>query len=131
MNESNTALADLHQVVSAKEYPLISHNQEQLFNQVTNVLQFFERRGYDYLNRLSDLHLLDSLFNTRPEKLIFTTNGVYRCFRGVTIAHLANNPDWNEIHVTYLDYLERTKAPEHQIHAYMLLIEFLNGFGLN
>ncbi|NVK27021.1 MAG: hypothetical protein HWE14_03195 [Flavobacteriia bacterium] len=131
-NESNTAIIQLNEFLEEDEQSLLITSQKELLEMSVRILGFFQDRGFDHLEMLSDSQRLENLFNKHPNLPVkINTNQTYRCFRGIILARMLNNPRWNDVHKAYLHYLEANKVPQVQFESYMRLVEFLNSFGLN
>lgn len=130
--ESNTALIKLNQFSKGHINFFRASSEPEVTEVIAAIHQFFTIKGFDYIDRLSDIHHVEDLFNGHPNLPVkLNSNPVYRCFRGITLARMVENPRWNDIHKAYLHYMEANKTPPHLVQAYMRLIEYLNAFGLN
>lgn len=128
---SNTLITGINSFQKEKK-TRVAQNHEELSGLSREVLEFFESDGYEFLERMSILENAEADINRHPNlPSNLCPNPIYRCFRGVVMARLANNPRWNDIHKAYLHYLESSKASHHLIESYMKLIGYLNAFGLN
>ncbi len=130
--DSNTALIKLNQFIHPDELSLSAHSEMEVASVVNGLKKFFDINGFEYLERLNDVAYVERMFNRHPNiPTKLSVNPVYRCYRGITLARMVENPRWNDVHKAYLHQMELNKTPSHLLHSYLQLIEYLNGFGLN
>lgn len=96
------------------------------------IMRFFEEHGYRMMRDLKDIYHVENLYNQHANiPTSVCTDSTARCFRGIVLARMTNNPKWNDIHKTFLYHLEHIPQSRDVFCHYMRLIEFMNGFGFN
>ncbi|MEQ9263416.1 MAG: hypothetical protein RLP14_09670 [Owenweeksia sp.] len=130
--DGNTAITNLKRFLSQPQFTLTANNGQQLKEVIRFISDFFENGGFDYLESLTDIHQLDRLMNMDfRDKYLFSGNPVLHCFRGITVATLNANPNWNELYQGYVKYMESLQTPRLIQENFNRLVFFLSDMGLN
>lgn len=99
---------------------------------VKTLERFFGEEGFDYLNRLSDLGYLDTLFNAFPgEPCEEAFNPRLRCFRGLAAAYLNHNPELELLTRAYHKILNKYGATPTEIKQFKALVRYCLNYSLN
>lgn len=129
---SNSITAALQMQSFLNDTELFQFKKANTQKSIHCIMRFFEEDGYQMMRDLKDIHHVENLYNqhaTIPTSIC--TDSTARCFRGIVLARMTNNPKWNDIHKTFLNHLENSPQSSDVFHHYMRLIEYLNGFGFN
>lgn len=130
--EQNTALTSYGKYHGNKNLRLKAKSVQELTAVMQEIKHFFQQEGLVYLTKLRDIRKLDQLFNAEPDReseLAFSAET--RCFRGITIATLCQNPQWQKINRSYIQTFEREGTPSVIVDNYHRLTGFLSNSGLN
>ncbi|MGB0175593.1 MAG: hypothetical protein ACPF9D_00415 [Owenweeksia sp.] len=130
--EGNTVITNLKRFLKDPDFTLTANSEKELHEVIRFVSEFFENGGFDYLESLTDIHQLDRQMNSGTgDSNLFLGNPVLHCFRGITVATLNANPEWNELYQGYRDRLEILEAPQLIKENFNRLVFFLSDMGLN
>lgn len=110
--ESNTTITNLSKYQKEPQFRFKIREEADLYRMAAHVRDFFRKEGFDFLNKLSDLGQLDSLFNGTPNgPCLVSFNHQLRSFRGLAIASLNQNPRWEQLAQDYRALLRRYSSP--------------------
>ncbi len=130
--ERNTAITSLGKYKGKKYLRLKAVNRQEIKEVIRSLTGFFKEEGFAFLEQLKKIEVLDWLFNDKPEKeSAVAFSHELRCFRGITLATLNQNPRWVSINQSYLTLMERHRTPGIVMSNYKRLVEFLSTSGLN
>lgn len=130
--DRNTAITSYGKYHGNPHVRLKAQSVNQLNAVIDEIQQFFEDEGFQYLQTLEKTVGLDTLFNTNPQKTSAVAfNHELRGFRGITLATLQQNPQWEKINSAYLKMFEQRHTPSILVDNYKRLVAFLSNSGLN
>lgn len=110
--ESNTTITNLSKYQQEPHFRFKIREEADLYRMAAHVRDFFRREGFDFLNQLSDLTTLDELFNKDPMgPCLVSFNHQLRSFRGIAIASLSQNFQWESLAQDYRALLTRYSSP--------------------
>lgn len=130
--ESNTCITNMAKYRKEPHFRFKITEEQDLYRMAAWIRDFFRREGFAFLDSLLDYRELDHLFNAEPSKdCLLSFNKQLRCFRGLAIAGLRQNPHWEEIHHSYLALLKRYGSPDLIIDRYREFSRHLAATALN
>jgi len=130
--DSNTAIVNYGNYIKKPYYRMNALTQEEVLIVSEEIQNFFKSAGFDFLNKLSSLQQLDHLINSSPnQKSKYTFNQVTRCFRGLTIARLCDNREYDVLCKAYQKTIERENPPEDTLKRFNSLRQYLESFSFN
>lgn len=110
--ESNTTITNLSKYQKEPQFRFKIREEADLYRMAAHVRDFFRKEGFDFLNSLSELSQLDTLFNEKPKgPCLVSFNHQLRSFRGLAIASLNQNPKWEALAQDYRSLLMRYSSP--------------------
>lgn len=113
-----------------KRYNLKTEEDLENFN--LQFQAFYEQKGKGFLEEISTLDNLDSLVNQNPEKVHpYFFNQFQRCIKGLCVARLNQNSDFEKLAETYHQLLQQKRIPQQQIKLFENLWGYLKNFSLN
>lgn len=131
-SDSNTSIISYGNYHNKNYYRLSATNPDECLFVLEEIKRFFSTEGFEYLEKLSYLELLDHVFNDYPnQKSPFTFNQQTRCFRGATIARLSNNNEFETVVNAYRNNLKKYRAPDFVQKRFNELITYLTAFSFN
>lgn len=130
--ESNTSITNLSQYHGIKNYRYKIFDEASHNEALEELCNFFEQDGFSFLNSLTDIPRLEALFNAKPEeKNPLAFNQQLRCFRGMALAALTQNPDRADLKVRYLRLLQRYRTAEVIIERFERFAQHLSQISYN
>ncbi len=117
--ESNTAITSLAKYLKEPHFRFKIYEEADLYRMAAHVRDFFRKEGFDFLDSLSSLEQLDKLFNSsEQEPCLVSFNHQLRSFRGLAIASLNQNPQWEQLCTFYRNLLSTYSSPKVVIDRY-------------
>ena len=105
---------------------------EDIYKLNRNAWSDFVKTARPFFKAHDNLIALDRLFNDTPtQTLKWVNNNIDRCFRGLVIAHVINNPNFNKLKEIYREELIKANAPESTSLKYEELANFLDSYIAN
>lgn len=128
----NTTLTSLHRYLEVSNFKLTAETAEGLRRAHQYIESFFVKSGFDFLDQLTNLDLVERAYNESPlADSPLVLNQELRCFRGLIMAYLTQNRDLEELHDRYIERLIQMNAPADRLHRFSDLFDYLRNFGLN
>ena len=113
-----------------QRYPV--ENEQDAPDAVQQMCSFMEQQGFDFLKQYSNAQALDTLYNQHPERRsLYLPNLFHRALRGVTLAKLAQRPDWSGLVHVYRAALTARSTPPALLAQYDQLTHYLRTFSVN
>jgi len=110
--ESNTCITNMSKYLKDPQFRFKLMEQADIKRMTAWIKDFFRREGFHFLNKISQTSDLDTLYNKEPRKdCLVSYNHQLRCFRGLAIAALQQNPDREHLYQEYLEVLKRYASP--------------------
>lgn len=108
-------------------------NRQDLIQTSRKVTYQLAEKGWQFLNGNTRLTHLDQLFNHQPEEeLSLVHNQANRCLRGMTIARLNQDPNFQSLAQIYRQQLQQMPtATDHTRHGFDRLFHFLLAYSPN
>jgi len=107
-------------------------NEADAVNAVSIIVEQLEDFGLGWLEKNQSIGAIHQSLNKLPlKKTNYMPNQVYRCFRGLVAAKLANASNYVELKTAYSAYISWLEAPDHQKIAFERLKHVLEGFSAN
>lgn len=129
---ANTIITSIGRLNDIKYLRYKIENEEDVIACYEAIRDFMLERGFDFLNHSSRLNNLDFLLNEKPHKTSkYLYNQTHRCFKGIIVAKLNNNPLFFELIDKYQQVLEKLRVSEVEMDRYMKLVNFLLYLSLN
>lgn len=114
-NDSMTLVASTAKLQdkSSERFEVVA--QQDADAAVKTVVEFLEGEGWDWLDAHQQLEDIHRALNPRPlRRTRLLPNQIHRCFRGLAVAQLLDDPDYDELAAAYDDFLVQIHAPEYQ-----------------
>lgn len=110
--ESNTTITNLAKFKGEKHLRFEIRDEADIYRMAAHIKDFFRKEGFSFLDSLADLKTLDSYFNDSPNKVsLLAFSEPLRCFRGMAVASLNQNPKLAELRDHYLQRLNLYGTP--------------------
>ncbi len=93
---------------------------------ISRVEEFFVKKGFDFLDRLSNVSTLERYFNHDTKCVILTQNFTYSSARGITLAKLFNESVYDEIKNEYLEMFSEKQETPFTLACFINLLAFLD-----
>lgn len=108
------------------------HSEDELIDTCDHIQEFFNEKGFDFLDMSCSLLTLDRLLNEQPGlPSIYVYNQTHRCYKGLIVARLNHNPQFDALTDSYRQLLVRqTQNPYEQLH-FERLIAYLQHYSPN
>lgn len=130
--ESNTILVDLDFIKHQTKPPFIITDEASLRSNCKRISDFMEKKGFRALQALGKLKKVDAVVNRKPHlPCLYMNNGIYRCFKGVTLARLLQRTDFNQLIAVYKNYLYQQWVPQSVVENFKRLVHYLRYFSFN
>lgn len=123
--DSITASIPLHALAGRgqQRFEVPQGSWDDLTAQLRPVLDEY---AWPFFETHKDLLTLESAYNSNLDApCAIQTNEIYRAYRGLVLAKVTLQRDWNTLVQRYRDKLKRLHAPEHQIKNFELLQQWL------
>lgn len=129
---ANTIIISIGKFNGFQYYRYKIHSEEELAWTCEQIEQFFDLKGFDFLNMASSLATLDRLLNdnlNQPSQYVY--NQTHRCYKGLIAARLNHSPYFDGLIDSYRHLLIRqTQNPYEQLH-FERLIAYLQHYSAN
>lgn len=129
--DTHTIIASIGKLLGKKYFRYKAKTEEDLY-QVGNEIQgFMDQEGFHFLNH-TQLQKLNELVNAQPEQnSLYIYNNYHRCLRGIILAKMTHNLNFEQLGVIYLKRLKVLAVPDEQIQSFKRLVSFLAKFSFN
>ena len=129
---ANTLITSFGRLSDTKYLRYKIVNQEDVEICFEAIKDFMNDRGFEFLEYASHIKNLDFIFNEKPHKPSkYLYNQTHRCFKGVIIAKITDNPEFLKLLDQYQSVLERMQTSDREMENYMRLVNFLLYLSLN
>lgn len=129
---ANTLITSFGRLSDTKYLRYKIVNQEDVEICFEAIKDFMNDRGFEFLDYTSHLKNLDVIFNEKPHKPSkFLYNQTHRCFKGLIIAKITDNPHFLKLLDQYQATLERMQTSDREMENFMKLVNFLLYLSLN
>ncbi len=98
----------------------------EIMNTIELVESFFVKKGFDFLDRFSDVNVVERFFNHDTKCAILTQNFTYSSARGITLAKLFNESVYDKIKNEYLEMFNEKQETPFTLACFINLIDFLD-----
>lgn len=130
--EANTLIVSIGKLTQTPYFRYKIVNDEDLELCQEQISHFMETQGFDFLSGIDHLPQLDILFNQKPRHpLKYTYNQRHRCFRGLTIAWLNHNPNYEALKDQYREVLQIQGSSDFIMLNYSRLVDLLENYSIN
>ncbi|MBX2843041.1 MAG: hypothetical protein KTR26_14835 [Flammeovirgaceae bacterium] len=130
--DSNTLIISIGKFTRNKYFRYKIMDLEDLNFTVEEIQFFLHNEGFSFLNKTSNLKTLDLLLNKYPKKSCkYLYNQSHRCFKGIIVAKLRNNPKFLELVKIYKSQLTVSGAPKPIFGKFERLAGFLATYSVN
>jgi hypothetical protein len=129
---ANTLITSFGRLSDTKYLRYKIVNQEDVEICFEAIKDFMHDRGLEFLDYASHIKNLDTIFNEKPHKPNkYLYNQTHRCFKGIIIAKITDNPQFLTLLDQYQSALERMQTSDREMENYMKLVNFLLYLSLN
>lgn len=129
---ANTIITSIGKLSNTKYLRYKIENEEDVNTCYEAIRDFMHEQGFAFLDYACRLANLDVLLNEKPHKAsTHVYNQTHRCFKGIIVAKLNNNPLFFELIDKHQQALEKLKVGEVEMEKYMKLVNFLLYLSLN
>jgi hypothetical protein len=98
----------------------------------TDLNAFMLAEGWEFLSNLNETIFMETLFNAKPEfHSPIQFNGVYRAFRGITLAKICNQPYLDALAKDYRQSLLLVGAAPMFLEKFDMLYQYLKGYSFS
>lgn len=130
--ESNTCITNMSKYKKEPHFRFKIKEEQDLYRMAAWVRDFFRREGFSFLDSLLDIEKLNAHFNTEPRKTcLLSFNQQLRCFRGLAIASLQQNANWEDLQKDYFAILKLYGCSEMMLERYHAFSRHLAATALN
>ncbi|MGY6743689.1 MAG: hypothetical protein ACXIUQ_13200 [Cecembia sp.] len=92
---------------------------------IRKVEQFLVKKGFNFLDKVSDGTALEKYFNTDVTSPIVTQNFTYRSARGITLCKLYNPKNYEKTKKLYLNMLNEKQVTPFTLACFINLLDYL------
>ncbi len=130
--DTNTIITSLGHLMGKQYFRYKVASKDDLARVCGQIRSFMEEKGFLFLDKSLDIGHLDILLNTEPRKISpYCPNYYHQCLKGMVIARINQNPEWDELALVYRGTMRKRALPEEQIQKFDKLIYFLKSFSMN
>jgi len=130
--EANTLIISVAKLTENKHFHYKIACPEEAYYCAEQILDFMDRQGFAFLEDISCVYHADQLINTDPTQTCsYIYNQSHRCFKGIIMARLANNPEFMLLVDEYYKFLRRLGATPITLTNYDRLVNFLMYYSFN
>ncbi|MDX2301299.1 MAG: hypothetical protein NW226_00810 [Microscillaceae bacterium] len=131
-SDTCTVLVSIGKLLNRKYFRYKAHTEADIRRIGEDIQKFMDEQGLHFLQEASKIMVLDSLLNAEPEiSNIYCYNHFHRCLRGIILAKMTQNPDFERLGRIYKQNLLRHHVPLEQSRNFDKLLNFLEKFSLN
>lgn len=130
--DANTVILSIGKFSGFHYFRYKIHSSDELTLVCEQIESFFSQAGFDFLKSACSLASLDRLLNEQPNQpCLYVYNQTHRCYKGLIVARLNNNPRFDGLVDSYRHLLDRqTKNPYEQQH-FERLVAYLRHYSAN
>lgn len=130
--DANTVIISIGKFSGFQYFRYKIHSSAELADVCSQIEQFFNSQGFDFLSSACTLPTLDRLLNEHPNQACpYVYNQTHRCYKGLIVARLNHNPRFDGLVDAYRHLLIRqTQNPYEQLH-FERLIAYLQHYSAN
>lgn len=130
--DSNTLITSLGRIIGEPYKRFEAEEAEAVKKAAREITDLMVSEGFYFLEKYDSIKALDQLLNKDPtQKSPFIYNNLHRCLRGVVIARLAENRNFNSLVATYRRSLVRNSTAPQLLDKYDRLVSYLKSFSIN
>ncbi len=130
--ESNTCITNLAKYKQEPHFRFKISEEADIYRMAAHLRDFFRREGFPFLESLSSIKELDRLFNSDTQgQCLLSFNHQLRSFRGLAIATLNQNPNWEGLCESYRLLLKKYSSPSVVMDRYDDFSRYLATTALN
>lgn len=128
---ANTLVISIGKFEEKKYFRFKITNEEDFSNTTNEITQFFEEKGFNFLEKAISLKFIEDILNDSPTMPCrYLYNQVHRCFKGVIVAKLTDNHHFTTITNIYRNFLLKNGTDEDLLN-YERLVGFLLHYNAN
>ncbi|MFD2572133.1 hypothetical protein ACFSUS_15925 [Spirosoma soli] len=130
--DANTLIISIGKFNGLQYFRYKIHSTAELAGTCAEIEDFFEQKGFHFLQNACALPTLDRLLNEHPgQPCQYVYNQTHRCYKGLITARLNHNPHFDGLIDSYRHLLVRqTQNPYEQLH-FERLIAYLQHYSAN
>jgi len=130
--DANTLIISIGKFEGLHYFRYKIHSDDELAHTCGQIEEFFETKGFDFLETSCTLPTLDRLLNEHPAlPSLHMYNQTHRCYKGLIAARLNHNPQFDSLIDSYRQLLIRqTQNPYEQLH-FERLVTYLQHYSAN
>jgi hypothetical protein len=130
--DTNTLLTSMGRLLNEPFLRFKVKSEDDLFQVCQKLCKFMTEQGFSFLEQVSHSPTLDQVINRNPEQAHpYFYNSYHRALKGITLAKLNYNPDFEGLAQTYYQQLIRKNAPPSQQENFQKLYRYLHNFSVN
>ena len=130
--DANTLIISISKFEGLQYFRYKIHSDDELARTCVQIEEFFETKGFDFLETSCTLSTLDRLLNEHPASpSLYVYNQTHRCYKGLIAARLNHNPQFDSLIDGYRQLLvHQTQNPYEQLH-FERLVAYLGHYSAN
>ncbi len=131
-SEANTIIISIGKLTNNPYFRYKIVNDEDLELCQEQICQFMSTQGFDFLSEADNLMRLDTALNKnprQPSKYIY--NQRHRCFKGLAIAYLNKNPNYEQLTQIYREVLQAQGSSDMILLNYQRMVGLLANYSVN
>ncbi|MFP4089943.1 MAG: hypothetical protein ACLFUB_10150 [Cyclobacteriaceae bacterium] len=130
--DSNTLVTSLGRIIGDPYKRFEAEDHVSVKKAARDIADLMVSEGFYFQEKYDSIKALDQLVNKEPtKKNPFIYNNLHRCLRGVVIARLAENKNFNSLVATYRRSLVRSSTAPPLLERYDKLVNYLKSFSVN
>lgn len=129
--DSNTIITNIGTYRNNPYFRYKVKNNEDAVLAINDIKDFFEKDGFDFMNKIADIKTLDEMLNFDPQrKNKYIYNQVHRCFKGIASAKINDRSHFHGLIDIYRAYLLKNASDLELVH-FERLVSYLLHFSAN
>lgn len=130
--DTNTLLTSMGRLLGEPFLRFKIKSEADIIKTCERFMEFMKIQGFDFLEKTSHTVTLERVINRKPAQTHpYFYNAYHRALKGITLAKLAQNPDFETLAQTYYQQLLRKNAPQSQQDNFQKLYRYLHNFSIN
>lgn len=130
--DANTLILSIGKFKGLQYFRYKIHSDDELAHTCGQIEEFFEMKGFSFLETSSALPTLDRLLNEHPAlPCLYVYNQTHRCYKGLITARLNHNPHFDSLIDSYRQLLIRQSQNSYEQLHFERLIAYLQHYSAN
>ncbi|MEM6297721.1 MAG: hypothetical protein AAF740_03430 [Bacteroidota bacterium] len=131
-SEANTIIISIGKLTNNPYFRYKVINDEDLELCQEQICHFMSTQGFDFLNEVDNLMRLDTALNKSPRKPSkYMYNQRHRCFKGLVVAYLNKNPNYEQLTHIYREVLQAQGSSDMILLNYQRMVDLLANYSVN